>query len=235
MQNRIDLYLNRVSQVSQLLLVCFAIFGYFYTVRPMYQNASLQESIAKKEAELKTLQIKIDDLYTNYRSELVRKFAIGVTYNCSPVTSFIMQPPRQEGERRKSFDVEVRELKVLAGKEPYDCLKKSAESNEVIAGLRDSDKHKLMNIIESLRPELLSMHEKLMLDITDEKLLSKLGEEKSIYTKDFDKFLAARGVKVSNDRKRIEQVYILSGMRTLVADYGIYFNRLVLERIKIND
>ncbi|HEN3244398.1 TPA: hypothetical protein U5D43_001285 [Yersinia enterocolitica] len=235
MQNKIDLYLNRASHASQLLLVCFAIFGYFYTVRPIYQNASLQESIAKKETELKSLQIKIDDLYSNLRRELVRKFVVGVTYDCSPVTSLIMQPPRQDVERRKSFDIEVQELKSLAEKGLYDCLKKSIESKTVIAELRDSDKQKLINIIESLRPEILGMHEKLMREITDDKFLLKLGEEKSIYTKELDQFLAASGIKIPDDKKMLEQIYILSAMRSLIADYGIDFNSMVLERIEIND
>lgn len=235
MQNRIDLYLNRVSQASQLLLVCFAIFGYFYTVRPMYQNASLQESIAKKEIELKTLQVKIDDLYSSLRGELVRKFVVGVTYDCSPVMSLIMEDPRQEVAHRKSFDVKVQELKSLAEKESYDCLKKSAESKTVIAELRDSDKQKLMNIIESLKPEILEKHEELMSKIIDEDYLLKLGEENSTYVKDFDKILAESGIKVLNDKKILEQTYILSGMKVLIADYGTDFNRLVSERVKIND
>lgn len=93
MNNKIDLYLNRISQLSQLLLVAFAIFGYFYTVRPVYQNASLQESIAKKETELKNIQGKIDELYINYRSELIRKFTTRVTFDCAPYMPLMMQPP----------------------------------------------------------------------------------------------------------------------------------------------
>ncbi|EHG0837185.1 hypothetical protein J1I09_004557, partial [Salmonella enterica subsp. enterica serovar Javiana] len=52
----IDVFLSRVSHVSQFVLVAFAIFGYFYTVRPIYQKEVLSEDIAKKEVELNKLK-----------------------------------------------------------------------------------------------------------------------------------------------------------------------------------
>ncbi|TYR72451.1 hypothetical protein FYK33_26885, partial [Klebsiella pneumoniae] len=56
MSNKIDVFLSRVSHVSQFVLVAFAIFGYFYTVRPIYQKEVLSEDIAKKEVELSKLK-----------------------------------------------------------------------------------------------------------------------------------------------------------------------------------
>lgn len=56
MPNRLDVYLNRISHLSQVFLVAFAIFGYFYTVRPIYQKELLSEDIAKKEFELNGLK-----------------------------------------------------------------------------------------------------------------------------------------------------------------------------------
>ncbi|UAN37580.1 hypothetical protein [Enterobacter asburiae] len=56
MSNKIDVFLSRVSHVSQFVLVAFAIFGYFYTVRPIYQKEVLSEDIAKKEVELNKLK-----------------------------------------------------------------------------------------------------------------------------------------------------------------------------------
>lgn len=50
------MFLSRVSHVSQFVLVAFAIFGYFYTVRPIYQKEVLSEDIAKKEVELSKLK-----------------------------------------------------------------------------------------------------------------------------------------------------------------------------------
>ncbi|MBZ6385989.1 hypothetical protein [Pantoea piersonii] len=56
MTNRIDIFLGRISHISQVFLVAFAIFGYFYTVRPIYQKELLSEDIAKKEVELNGLK-----------------------------------------------------------------------------------------------------------------------------------------------------------------------------------
>lgn len=55
MQSKIDTYLSRISHVSQFVLVAFAIFGYFYTVRPIYQKELLSEDIASKQVELNSL------------------------------------------------------------------------------------------------------------------------------------------------------------------------------------
>lgn len=57
---KIDTYLSRISHVSQFVLVAFAIFGYFYTVRPIYQKEQLSEDIAKKEVELGLLRKDLD-------------------------------------------------------------------------------------------------------------------------------------------------------------------------------
>lgn len=56
MQNKLDIFLSRTSHLSQVFLVAFAIFGYFYTVRPIYQKELLSEDIAKKEVELNSLK-----------------------------------------------------------------------------------------------------------------------------------------------------------------------------------
>ena len=51
-----DKYLTRLSHIAQIILVAVAVFGYFYTVVPVYQKELLSENIAQKEIELNTLQ-----------------------------------------------------------------------------------------------------------------------------------------------------------------------------------
>lgn len=48
----IDLWLVRVAHLSQALLLGLGVFGYFYTVVPVYEKALLDEEIAKKTLEL---------------------------------------------------------------------------------------------------------------------------------------------------------------------------------------
>ncbi|RZT94717.1 hypothetical protein EV681_3141 [Advenella incenata] len=56
----LDIWLTRMSNVSQPLLLCLAFFGYIYTVIPVYQKELLSEHIAAKEIELSRLQRAID-------------------------------------------------------------------------------------------------------------------------------------------------------------------------------
>lgn len=46
---KFDIWLGRLSHIAQIILVGVAVFGYFYTIRPIYQNQLLSEDIAKKE------------------------------------------------------------------------------------------------------------------------------------------------------------------------------------------
>lgn len=55
-----DVWLTRAASLSQPLLLVLAVFGYFYTVVPVYQKELLSEQIAAKEIELGKLQREID-------------------------------------------------------------------------------------------------------------------------------------------------------------------------------
>ena len=57
--SRIDDWLQRGSHVAQLCLVALAIFGYFYTVRPIYQKERLDEDVARKTLELETMKSQL--------------------------------------------------------------------------------------------------------------------------------------------------------------------------------
>ena len=64
-----DKVLSRIANASQLGLLLLAVFGYFYTVVPVYQKALLDEDIAKKtlelnakEAELQAKNIELTEL-----------------------------------------------------------------------------------------------------------------------------------------------------------------------------
>lgn len=61
-QSIIDLFLARAANASQIGLLLLAVFGYFYTVVPVYQKSLLDEDIAKKTLEFKELQRKNSEL-----------------------------------------------------------------------------------------------------------------------------------------------------------------------------
>ena len=54
-----DKYLQRVSHISQAGLLVLALFGYIYTVKPLYSKAVLEEDIAKKQLEIKNKDNKL--------------------------------------------------------------------------------------------------------------------------------------------------------------------------------
>jgi septal ring factor EnvC (AmiA/AmiB activator) len=59
--SRTDLIFQRVAHASQLALVLLAIFGYFYTVLPVYQKSLLDEEIAKKTYELRAMESRVTE------------------------------------------------------------------------------------------------------------------------------------------------------------------------------
>lgn len=83
---KFDIWLGRLSHIAQIILVGVAVFGYFYTIRPIYQNQLLSEDIAKKELELRKINKELDynknslqiikdsiKIITNAKDELIKK------------------------------------------------------------------------------------------------------------------------------------------------------------------
>lgn len=233
MNNKIDVYLSRISQVSQLLLVCFAIFGYFYTVRPVYQNASLQESIAKKESELKNIQGKIDDIYSNLRSELIRKFLIRVTYECSPAMPLLMSPPEERLSSSGSYQSELNKLNSLLANNPYDCLRSKAETDSALRDLKEKDKEILIVSIESLKPIFIEKFNAALAHSKDESYLIKLGKKSNQYIEGVDKILTDSGVKLPKDDASYKESYILLGLNILIMKFGEEFSSVVFDKVTL--
>lgn len=59
--NNIDIWLKRIGYLSQIGTLIVMIITIFYTVIPLYRTSALEESIAKKESELKVLANKINE------------------------------------------------------------------------------------------------------------------------------------------------------------------------------
>lgn len=52
-ESSLDVWLQRASHLTQILLLALGVFGYFYTVRPIHQKEILDEEIAQKRIELR--------------------------------------------------------------------------------------------------------------------------------------------------------------------------------------
>ncbi|MDT7848285.1 hypothetical protein Q9292_01580 [Methylophilus sp. VKM B-3414] len=81
----IDIWLARLSHLSQLGLLIIAAYGYVYTVLPVYQKSLLDEQIAKKELELKEVQLQLDKSYKLNRNEVLKNFVQVSIYNCTGI------------------------------------------------------------------------------------------------------------------------------------------------------
>lgn len=97
--SKIDLWISRVSHFSQIGILVVAIFGYFYTVIPLYQKSILDEEIAKKTLELQTLK---NEIYTKQRKALISGFILQSEFDC---TGLLDRPkePLNLGEKRLSI------------------------------------------------------------------------------------------------------------------------------------
>lgn len=60
--NAVDKWIQRAANITQPALLALGIFGYFYTVVPVFQNQQLQEQTAKLELEKTQAQRQLDSL-----------------------------------------------------------------------------------------------------------------------------------------------------------------------------
>jgi hypothetical protein len=156
-ESQVDIWLSRLSHFSQIGLLIVAVFGYVYTVIPVYQKSLLDEQIAKKELELKNIQLKLDESYALNRMELIKNFVQGATYRCSGIDKL----PKNASE---NFD-NKRTIKQALGEVFEVQIKECLE-----APFYKSKKFK-----ESLRPEDIEILTKEVLSIRD--TLEKLKTE----------------------------------------------------------
>lgn len=123
MPNRFDIYLNRLSHLSQVFLVAFAIFGYFYTVRPIYQKELLSEDIAKKEFELNGLKKEL-----KRSSDILQNNQVAQNELLNDIHNLNIQ--HEELERKlKSTNAELSES-IRALKQQKFLAKKAVDDNE---------------------------------------------------------------------------------------------------------
>lgn len=66
--DKIDKILERLAHISQPGLLILGLFGYFYTVLPVFQNQQLQEQTAKLEIEKTTIQEQLNSLLSQQAS-----------------------------------------------------------------------------------------------------------------------------------------------------------------------
>lgn len=230
--NKFDLWLVRVSYIAQVGLFFLTTFTIFYTVVPIYQNANLQESIAKKEIEYKQLQEKESVLYSNIRKEYSRKFVIDAISQCSPTEILMRQP--SEDDIKKPHEVRMNELSIVFDKDVAGCLENVFYDNSYIKELKDIDQQDILKKLKSLSFTITKLREKYEINYKDHSKLLSEGREKSTNLKRMETFLIETGNYTKDSKKDFDNSYVQSGAYDLVVKYGFEINDILFKTLKYN-
>ncbi|HHQ6579376.1 TPA: hypothetical protein ACSTJ2_001323 [Serratia fonticola] len=225
-QKKFDLWLVRLSYLSQTGLFFLTIFTLYYTVIPIFQNATLQESIAQKEIELKGLKKEVDELYISLRSELIKKFSVSVIANCDPSIHFIMQPAPSEVEPKKTFAESMDEVKRDIMFDLHECILRQEKKSPYINKLREDDKVKVSSAIKWLEFPLKKIQVEANNNMKDTDRLREIGKENAVFSNRMDDILEKMGVTVEQPNKERDDSYILLGTNMIVIDYAKNFREL---------
>ncbi|MDP9770460.1 hypothetical protein FJP64_07675 [Kosakonia cowanii] len=227
--SKFDLWLVRISYIAQVGLFFLTTFTIYYTVIPIYQNASLQEAIAKKEVEYKELKNREAELYANLRVEYLKKISVSLIYDCSPTNVLMRQ--RSNKEMQKTHEEQIAELTAFFNKDIESCLMERAREIPYLKELRDVDKKKLLSNIGMISNDIKILHDKYEERLKDKDYLLKRGKEKSTHVAEVEKYLIANGLNSESSKVQLEQSYIRSGTYDVVVEYGFKINNIISEKI----
>ncbi|WP_212734565.1 hypothetical protein [Citrobacter sp. wls714] len=219
---KFDLWLVRFSYIAQIAILFITVFTLFYTVIPLYQNAALQESIAKKEFEMKTLKEKISLLNSNFMHEAVRTFSFQAVNICSPSLPFLLQPmiipSKEPSERRENNLKKVSEYRKALDKDVYNCLVMAANNSTVLSKLNKADFDKVLLVIDSIKTELNDLKRSAQTIINDNNTLEKIGLREG--NSEVDNFIVSMGVTQEQIQQEKESSALVDGATEVFYKYG---------------
>ncbi|WP_454867076.1 hypothetical protein [Pseudomonas lini] len=164
--NNLDVWLSRLSHISQFGLFALTIGALYFTVIPLYKTAALEESIARRESELSATNTKLEaataalakvklEIYERNRNDLVK----GIV-SAAPLCSGLMEPPRALGSDTSNHYAESL-LKVNAGQ----CLQDAFRENNAETKLTPDDLSYLKGAIETILTSLAQMQKQASFEI----------------------------------------------------------------------
>lgn len=139
--SKFDIWLSRISQISQVGFFIVAIIGFFYTVIPLYQNELLNEAVARKTMQLEHLQTQYDNVYAANRKQIVKWFIFSTGAFCSG----LLQPPQPYiplGARKEHQTVNPM-VNFLATHSTTDCFIEEFNQDQSVKLLRQTDRDRL--------------------------------------------------------------------------------------------
>lgn len=225
-QNNLDIWLSRLSHLSQFGLFALTIGALYYTVIPLYKTAALEESIARREAELSEMNIKLEVATAAFeiiKSEIYernRKDLIEGIISVSPYCSGLMKLPG-ETSNSKHKELGYYLLKIDAAK----CLRDELESRAANSILNTMDYITLESAVESASRNLSHVQKKALMDIetlperaaNDPSVLAPLGPY-SKEAEEFSEYIESIVPGTVNKRAKIESA-LASTRNKISMDY----------------
>jgi hypothetical protein len=164
--SNMDVWLSRLSHISQFGLFALTIGALYFTVIPLYKTAALEESIARRESELSATNAKLEaataalvkvklEIYERNRHDLVK----GII-SAAPLCSGLMEPPRALGSDTSNHYAESL-LRVDAGQ----CLQDAFQGSNAETKLTPDDLSNLKGAIETILTNLAQMQKQASLEI----------------------------------------------------------------------
>lgn len=155
-KNSLDLWLVRLSHLSQFGLFALTIAALYFTVIPLYKTAALEEGIAKREAELRDTESRLaaaekvlievtERSYIRERGELISSFVRRAGASCSGLLR-PLEPLLKLGEKRVE--------KVLLDIDVRTCLSSELDQLQPAEKLRPSDHQALVARVNALGQSL---------------------------------------------------------------------------------
>ncbi|MCT8232237.1 hypothetical protein [Proteus terrae] len=212
--NNIDIWLKRIGYLSQIGTLIVMIITIFYTVIPLYRTSVLEESIAKKESELKVLANKINEFEKKERRLILANYVSSVSFYCTSL-SRPMLVPLPQNDINDFFN--ERKLTML-NQDIEGCLKKPEYVDSVINALSNDDKltfKKELDIfvdkITKLRKEKLNEYLKVEKQLNNNEIDLKLEDEKDMPSiKLLDALAREYGASGEDITKAKKQSYLAS-------------------------
>jgi hypothetical protein len=145
-RDQLDVWLQRLSYLSQIGLFIFTAWALYFTVIPLYQKALLDEAIAKKEIELKEATAELEKAYGRIKFSVLKDFVFMAGARCSDLK--YREP--LHGKPLPPF-AELFELDVPA------CLIRTAEEYTPLVILKPEDRKLFDESLLVLSRELLNI------------------------------------------------------------------------------
>ncbi|MEX5559710.1 hypothetical protein Q1J45_19275 [Pseudomonas rhodesiae] len=221
--SNLDIWLSRLSHISQFGLFALTIGALYYTVIPLYKTAALEESIARREAELSAMNSKLGiataslekikaEIYDRNRADLIK----GII-SVAPYCSGLMTPPR-DPDNSENAELGDHLLKIDAA----NCLRDRFVVSEANSILSAEDYLTLKKAIEETSNNLSKIQNKALNDMEtlperaakDPSILAPLGP----YLKkaeEFNEFVESIIPGTTNKKSKLE--FALSSTRTQIS------------------